>query len=93
VMVRYRVNTLYSRESHPQPTVSRGLEPTRPGPRLRNDTAGDERHLGCDPALARASGRDFLPLREERYDRVIPLEFLNASAAQAMLDAAVRRPF
>jgi putative molybdopterin biosynthesis protein len=43
--------------------------------------------------LARASGRDFLPLREKRYDLVIPLECLNASAVQAMLDVAVSRPF
>jgi putative molybdopterin biosynthesis protein len=44
-------------------------------------------------AVARALGLDFLPLQEERYDLVIPLEFLNASAVQAMLDVAVSRPF
>jgi molybdopterin molybdotransferase/putative molybdopterin biosynthesis protein len=36
---------------------------------------------------------DFLPLQEERYDLVIPLEYLNAPAVQAMLDVAVSRPF
>jgi molybdate-binding protein len=44
-------------------------------------------------AVARALGLDFLPLQEERYDLVIPLECLNASAVQAMLDVAVSRPF
>jgi putative molybdopterin biosynthesis protein len=44
-------------------------------------------------AVARALGLDFLPLQEERYDIVIPLEFLNAPAVQAMLDVAVSRPF
>ena len=44
-------------------------------------------------AVARALGLDFLPLQEERYDLVIPLEFLNAPAIQAMLDVAVSRPF
>jgi molybdate-binding protein len=44
-------------------------------------------------AVARALGLDFLPIQEERYDLVIPLEFLNAPAVQAMLDVAVSRPF
>jgi putative molybdopterin biosynthesis protein len=44
-------------------------------------------------AVARALGLDFLPLQEERYDLVIPLEFLNAPVVQAMLDVAVSRPF
>jgi putative molybdopterin biosynthesis protein len=44
-------------------------------------------------AVARALGLDFLSLQEERYDLVIPLEFLNAPAVQAMLDVAVSRPF
>jgi len=44
-------------------------------------------------AVARALGLDFLPLQEERYDLVIPLEFLNAPAVQAMLDVVVSRPF
>ena len=44
-------------------------------------------------AVARALGLDFLPLQEERYDLVIPLEFLNTPAVQAMLDVAVSRPF
>ena len=43
--------------------------------------------------VARALGLDFLPLQEERYDLVIPLEFLNAPAGQAMLDVTVSRPF
>jgi putative molybdopterin biosynthesis protein len=44
-------------------------------------------------AVARALGLDFLPLQEERYDLVIPLEFFNAPAVQAMLDIVVSRPF
>jgi putative molybdopterin biosynthesis protein len=44
-------------------------------------------------AVARALGLDFIPLQEERYDLVIPLEFLNAPAVQAMLDIAVSRAF
>jgi putative molybdopterin biosynthesis protein len=44
-------------------------------------------------AVARALGLDFLPLQEERYDLVIPLQFLNVPAVQAMLDVAVSRPF
>jgi molybdate-binding protein len=44
-------------------------------------------------AVARALELDFLPLQEERYDLVIPLEFLNTSAVQAMLDVVVSRPF
>jgi putative molybdopterin biosynthesis protein len=44
-------------------------------------------------AVARALGLDFPPLQEEHYDLVIPLEFLNAPAVQAMLDVAVSRPF
>jgi molybdate-binding protein len=44
-------------------------------------------------AVARALGLDFLPIQEERYDLVIPLEFLDAPAVQAMLDVAVSRPF
>jgi putative molybdopterin biosynthesis protein len=44
-------------------------------------------------AVAQALGLDFLPIQEERYDLVIPLEFFNASAVQAILDIAVSRPF
>lgn len=44
-------------------------------------------------AVAQALGLDFLPMQEERYDLVIPLEFLNASAVQAVLDIAISRPF
>jgi molybdate-binding protein len=44
-------------------------------------------------AVAQALGLDFLPMQEERYDLVIPLEFLNASAVQAVLDIVVSRPF
>ena len=44
-------------------------------------------------AVARALGLDFVPIQEERYDLVIPLEFLNAPAVQAMLDVVVSRPF
>jgi len=58
-------------------TVARGLADTGPG----------------IMAVARALGLDFLPMQEERYDLVIPLEFLNAPAIQAVLDIAVSRPF
>jgi putative molybdopterin biosynthesis protein len=44
-------------------------------------------------AVAKALGLDFIPVQEERYDLVIPLEFLNAPALQALLDIAVSRPF
>jgi molybdopterin molybdotransferase/putative molybdopterin biosynthesis protein len=44
-------------------------------------------------AVARALGLDFLPMQEERYDLVIPLEFMNTPAVQATLDIAVSRPF
>jgi putative molybdopterin biosynthesis protein len=44
-------------------------------------------------AVARALGVDFLPLQDERYDLVIPLEFLNATPVQAVLDIAVSAPF
>jgi putative molybdopterin biosynthesis protein len=44
-------------------------------------------------AVARALGLDFIPVQEERYDLVIPLEFVNAPAIQAVLDIAVSRPF
>jgi len=44
-------------------------------------------------AVARAMGLDFLPLQDERYDLVIPAEFLNAAPVQAVLDIAVSAPF
>jgi putative molybdopterin biosynthesis protein len=50
-------------------------------------------HLQVTDAVALASGLDFLRLQEERYDLVIPLEFLNAPAVRAMLDVAVSRQF
>jgi putative molybdopterin biosynthesis protein len=58
-------------------TVARGLADVGPG----------------IMAVAQALGLDFLPVQEERYDLVIPLEFLNAPAIQAALDIAVSRPF
>ena len=58
-------------------TVARGLADVGPG----------------IMAVAHALGLDFLPVQEERYDLVIPLEFLNAPAVQALLDIAVSRPF
>jgi putative molybdopterin biosynthesis protein len=58
-------------------TVARGLADAGPG----------------IMAVAQALGLDFLPVQEERYDLVIPLEFLNAPALQALLDVAVSRPF
>jgi putative molybdopterin biosynthesis protein len=44
-------------------------------------------------AVARALALDFLPIQEERYDLVIPLDFLNVPPVQAMLDVAVSRLF
>jgi putative molybdopterin biosynthesis protein len=44
-------------------------------------------------AVARALGLAFIPLQEERYDLVIPLEFLNIAPVQALLDVAVSAPF
>src|SRR5262245_4386150 len=44
-------------------------------------------------AVARALGLDFLPLQDERYDLVIPVEFLNTAPVQAVLDMAVSAPF
>jgi putative molybdopterin biosynthesis protein len=71
----------YSREvsSHLEvaETVARGLADAGPG----------------IMAVAHAFGLGFLPVQEERYDLVIPLEFLNAPAVQAVLDIAVSRPF
>lgn len=40
-------------------------------------------------AVARALGLDFVALQEERYDLVIPLELLNATPVQALLDVVV----
>lgn len=40
-------------------------------------------------AAARALGLDFLPLQEERYDLVIPTDYLDAPAVQALLEIAV----
>jgi putative molybdopterin biosynthesis protein len=37
-------------------------------------------------AVARALALDFIPLQEERYDLVIPMEFLNTAPMQALLD-------
>jgi putative molybdopterin biosynthesis protein len=44
-------------------------------------------------AVARMLGLDFVPLQRERYDLVIPLEFLNTPAVQALLEVAVSPPF
>jgi len=44
-------------------------------------------------AVARALGLEFVPLQDERYDLVIPVEFLNAAPVQAVLDMAVSAPF
>jgi putative molybdopterin biosynthesis protein len=43
--------------------------------------------------VARALGLDFIPLQQERYDLVIPLEFLHIAPVQALLDVAVSAPF
>jgi putative molybdopterin biosynthesis protein len=58
-------------------TVARGVADTGPG----------------IMAVAQALGLAFLPMQEERYDLVIPLEFLNVPAIQAALDIVVSRPF
>jgi molybdate-binding protein len=44
-------------------------------------------------AVARALGLDFLPLQEERYDLVIPLEFVNTAPVQAFLDVVASPHF
>jgi putative molybdopterin biosynthesis protein len=44
-------------------------------------------------AVARMLDLDFVALQEERYDFVIPMEFLNTAPVQALLDIAVSRPF
>jgi putative molybdopterin biosynthesis protein len=44
-------------------------------------------------AVARALGLDFIALQEERYDLVIPMEFLNVAPVQALLEVAVSSPF
>lgn len=40
-------------------------------------------------AVAKTMGLAFIPLQEERYDLVIPLEFLNLPVVQALLDSIV----
>ena len=42
-------------------------------------------------AAAVATGLDFLPIEEERYDLVIPNHFLSDDPVQALLDL-LRRP-
>jgi putative molybdopterin biosynthesis protein len=44
-------------------------------------------------AVARALGLDFVALQEERYDLVIPLEFLNTAPVQALLEVAASTRF
>jgi molybdate-binding protein len=44
-------------------------------------------------AVARALALDFIPLQEERYDLVIPLEFLPTAPIQALLDIATSLHF
>jgi putative molybdopterin biosynthesis protein len=44
-------------------------------------------------AVARALELDFIPLQEERYDLVIPLEFLNTAPVQALLDVVASPHF
>jgi putative molybdopterin biosynthesis protein len=44
-------------------------------------------------AVARALGLDFIPLQEERYDLVIPMEFLHTAPVQALLDIVTSRHF
>lgn len=44
-------------------------------------------------AVAWALGLDFIPLQEERYDLVIPMEFLNTAPVQALLDVVASLHF
>ena len=44
-------------------------------------------------AVARVLGLDFVPLQEERYDLVIPLEFLNTAPVHALLEVAASAHF
>jgi putative molybdopterin biosynthesis protein len=44
-------------------------------------------------AVARLLGLDFVPLQEERYDLVIPQEFLNTAPLQALLEVSVSSHF
>jgi putative molybdopterin biosynthesis protein len=44
-------------------------------------------------AVARVLGLDFVPLQEERYDLVIPQEFLNVAPLQALLEVSVSSRF
>jgi putative molybdopterin biosynthesis protein len=44
-------------------------------------------------AVARALALDFIPLQEERYDLVIPLEFVNTAPVQALLEVVASPPF
>ena len=44
-------------------------------------------------AVAQALGLGFIPLQEERYDLVIPMEFLPTPAVQALLDVVTSRRF
>ena len=44
-------------------------------------------------AVARMLDLDFVAIQEERYDFVIPMEFLNTAPVQALLDIVVSRPF
>jgi putative molybdopterin biosynthesis protein len=44
-------------------------------------------------AAARAFGLDFIPLHQERYDLVLPQEYLDSAPIQALLDVAVSLPF
>jgi putative molybdopterin biosynthesis protein len=44
-------------------------------------------------AVAQALALDFIPLQEERYDLVIPMEFLPTAPVQALLDVVVSPRF
>jgi molybdate-binding protein len=44
-------------------------------------------------AMARALALDFIPLQEERYDLVIPMEFVQTAPIQALLDIVTSRHF
>jgi putative molybdopterin biosynthesis protein len=44
-------------------------------------------------ASARAAGLDFIPLQEERYDLVVPVQFIDEQPVRALLDTLTERAY
>jgi putative molybdopterin biosynthesis protein len=44
-------------------------------------------------ASARAAGLDFIPLQEERYDLVVPVQFIDEQPVRALLDTLTERGY